>query len=78
MGVALYKGRSVTEDGIHAGWFERFANTYRAELKAFLAAVRGELPVHASLADGLRAQVVAEASIESMTRGCPVSLQRQW
>lgn len=77
-GVTLYEGTKVVEDGLHAGWFERFAPTYAAELDNFVAAVEGRAPVEASLADGLRAQAVAEAALASIARRAPVAIENVW
>jgi myo-inositol 2-dehydrogenase/D-chiro-inositol 1-dehydrogenase len=77
-GVSLYKGTSVIEGGIHPDWYERFAPTYVAELDDFLAALRDGAPVEAELADGLRAQAVAEAARESLVLRRPVRVDNVW
>jgi len=77
-GVALYKGSNVIEDGMHAGWYERFAPTYVAQLDVFVAAVRDGGPVAADLADGMRAQAVAEAAIESVVQRKPIVIANIW
>lgn len=78
LGVSLYKGSRIVEDGLHANWYDRFANTYRSELDSFVSAIQSKTPVHASLSDGLRAQAVAEAMIESIDRNRPVAIDRIW
>ena len=72
--ISIFKGNTVTDDGLHRGWFERFAPTYRQELEAFVRAVRGELEPHASIADGVRAQAIAEAAVQSALEGQPVQV----
>lgn len=70
-----------TADGlIHPGklpgWQERFADTYRAELDAFIDLIEGgdESSVLAGLPDGLATQCIAEACKRSLNDNRPVSL----
>jgi myo-inositol 2-dehydrogenase/D-chiro-inositol 1-dehydrogenase len=77
-GVALYRGPRVAADGLHAGWYERFAPTYGAELDALIAAVRAGHPADPDLADGMRAQAIAEAAVESLAQGRPVAIRDVW
>jgi myo-inositol 2-dehydrogenase/D-chiro-inositol 1-dehydrogenase len=77
-GVALYKGGSIIEDGLHAGWYDRFGPTYEAELDAFLAAIEKRDAPYATLRDGLRAQAVAEAAIRSVRERKMVPIERIW
>lgn len=77
-GIGLYRGANIIEDGLHADWFERFAPTYAAELDNFVAAVGGAATVEATLADGLRAQAVAEAALESIAQRGPVAIENVW
>lgn len=78
LGVSLYQGRKVISDGLHAGWYDRFAPTYGLELDSFVSAVESKTPVHATLTDGLRAQAVAEAMIQSIDSHRPVAIERVW
>ena len=68
-GVAYYKGDKVIEDGLFQGWLERAEGTYMAELDDFLGAMRGEHAPMASLADGVAAQLIAEAAVISAREG---------
>jgi myo-inositol 2-dehydrogenase/D-chiro-inositol 1-dehydrogenase len=77
-GVSLYQGDKVIGDGIHPGWYERFAPTYVAELDALVAAFRSGTAVEPDLVDGMRAQAVAEAAIESLVQGRPVGITNIW
>jgi myo-inositol 2-dehydrogenase/D-chiro-inositol 1-dehydrogenase len=77
-GVSLYREDKVVEDGIHANWYERFAPTYVAEIDAVIAAVRSRTPIEPSLADGMRAQAVAEAAVESLATRVPVAIRDLW
>jgi myo-inositol 2-dehydrogenase / D-chiro-inositol 1-dehydrogenase len=77
-GVSLYRGASIVLDGIHANWYDRFAPTYVAELDALIAALRAGSPAEPGLVDGLRAQAVAEAAIESLAQRKPVAIRDVW
>ncbi len=73
-GMALYKGRTVIEDGLHAGWFERIEASYYQALDAFLTSVdKGTLP-SPSLEDGLKAQLIADKATESLKTGRPLKI----
>lgn len=77
-GVSLYQGEKVVEDGIYPSWYERFAPTYVAELDALVRAVRTNAAMEPSLVDGMRAQAVAEAAVESLRGGTPVRIANVW
>ncbi len=77
-GVSLYRGEKIVDDGIHPNWYDRFAPTYVAELDAVMAALRSGTPVQPDLADGIRAQAVAEAAIASLVDGRPVGIANIW
>ncbi len=72
--LSLYRSDTITEDGLHQGWFERFEETYRQELAAFVGAVRGERAPHATLADGFRAQAIAEAADRPASENRPIDV----
>ena len=76
--VELFRGRAVAGSGIHADTYAQFATSYVAELKVFARALAGEGPVHATLADGVRAQAIAEAALVSMRDGRSVPVERVW
>lgn len=76
--VAHFTGGAVTEAEVIPGWHERFADSYIAELDVFAAAITHGEKVHATLADGLRAQVVAEAAVASIRDNRPVAIDRIW
>jgi len=76
--VSLYQGGRVVADGIHPGWYQRFAPTYVAQLDALIAGVLAGVAVDPTLVDGMRAQAVAEAAVESVARGVPVKLANVW
>ncbi len=69
-GATLYQGQNITQPGLYADWFSRVRDTYYTHLDAFVRHLGGEqvadLP---GLIDGLRAQAIAEAAQQSLTRG---------
>ncbi|NQX26195.1 Gfo/Idh/MocA family oxidoreductase [Microbacteriaceae bacterium VKM Ac-2854] len=67
--VSRYSGAHVIEDGLHAGWFERVQPTYAAALAHFVRALESGAPITPSLADGLKAQAIAEAATLSLQTG---------
>lgn len=78
LGVTLYQGDRVIADGLDAGWYERFAPTYVAEIDALVDAVRAKKPMSPDFGDGMRAQAVAEAAVESVAAGRPVAIGDVW
>lgn len=76
--VELFRGPGVTGSGIVADTYAQFAESYVEELEVFARAVAGEGPVHATLADGLRAQALAEAAIVSIGEGRAIPIERVW
>ena len=70
-GMTLYKGRTVTEDGLHPGWFERIEASYYQALDAFLKSVNQGTAPSPSLEDGLKAQAMADKATESLKTGQP-------
>lgn len=69
--VRTYGGTTSSDDGLHAGWFERVAPTYAAALAALVAAIDQGVPAPVTLADGLKAQAIAEAASRSLQSGRP-------
>ena len=65
--VSRYLGGRVISDGLHAGWFERVEATYAAALDHFVGALEHGTPIGPTLADGLKAQAIAEAATRSLT-----------
>ena len=76
--VEFYRGSQVVGSGIVADTYAQFADSYVEELEVFARALAGTAPVHATLADGLRAQALAEAALVSMQVGRPVGVERVW
>ncbi len=77
-GAIKRAGAHVSAPGLNRDWYERFAPTYVDELAAFVAAVRGEAQVHASMTDGLRAQAIAEAAIIAHRERRMVAIEPVW
>jgi myo-inositol 2-dehydrogenase/D-chiro-inositol 1-dehydrogenase len=72
--VSLYTGTKVISDGLHAGWFERMEPSFKLALDAFITAVEGGEVNYPTLRDGLQAQLIAEAAIESLKTNRPVKI----
>ena len=77
-GTIKRAGAYISGPGLNRDWYERFAPTYVDELAAFVAAVRGDGDVHASMTDGLRAQAVAEAAIIALREQRSVAIEPVW
>ena len=59
-----------------AGWFERMEPTFMLALDAFAASLEGaEGSDYPTLQDGLRAQMIAEAAVESLQKNAPVRIE---
>lgn len=68
------------EDGVRADkplyfFLQRYAEAFRLQLDDFITAVRDGRPPLAGGEDGLRAQRLADAAVESLHSGQPVTLQ---
>lgn len=72
--VALYAGTKVISDGLHPGWFERMEPTFALAVDALIRTIEGENTDYPNLMDGLQAQMIAEASIESLKTNQPVKI----
>jgi myo-inositol 2-dehydrogenase/D-chiro-inositol 1-dehydrogenase len=72
--VSLYTGTKVISEGLHPGWFERFEPSFALALDAFISALEGKDIAYPSLMDGLRAQTIAEAAVESLRTNQPVKI----
>ena len=72
--VTFYKGGSVVSDGLHPGWFERMEPTFYRALDTFIQAVEGKNAEYPTLIDGLKAQIIAEAAVESLRTNHPVKI----
>jgi myo-inositol 2-dehydrogenase/D-chiro-inositol 1-dehydrogenase len=72
--VELADARAVSQDKPLHFFLERYADAYRAELSAFIAAVRNRTPMPVGAADGRLALVLADAALKSMQEGRPVKV----
>jgi predicted dehydrogenase len=63
--------------GVNIGtdWFERFADAYRIEAAEWLTSLSGERAVGPSAWDGLIAECVVEAALESLRARHPVAVR---
>lgn len=74
----LYTEGAISTEGIHRFWYEQFKQTYSTELDMLVASLTESTPVHATLRDGLKAQAVAEAAIQSIAENRPIKIQKVW
>ncbi|WP_439500223.1 inositol 2-dehydrogenase [Bosea sp. (in: a-proteobacteria)] len=72
--VEIATAAGFRADPVQNFFLERYASAYRAELNAFIAAVKGEAPPSPSGEDGLKAQILADAATESARSGRPVTV----
>jgi myo-inositol 2-dehydrogenase/D-chiro-inositol 1-dehydrogenase len=74
-GVSRYLGDKVIDDGLYPGWYERMRDSYAHALRAFVTALTEKTPPVPSLADGLKAQLIAHAATQSLQRGEAVPVE---
>jgi myo-inositol 2-dehydrogenase/D-chiro-inositol 1-dehydrogenase len=67
--VSRYTKHQVLDDGMHDGWFERVAASYRAALDHFVDALEGRTAIGPDLTEALKAQAIAEAATRSLASG---------
>ncbi len=73
--VSLYQGDKVIAEGLHPGWFERMQPSFGLALDAFICSLEGKPTAYPTLQDGLTAQLIAEAAVESLHSNKPVAIQ---
>ncbi len=73
--VSLYQGEKVISAGLHAGWFERMQPSFGLALDAFISSLEGKPCPYPSLRDGLTAQLIAEAAVESLHTNKPLKIE---
>jgi myo-inositol 2-dehydrogenase/D-chiro-inositol 1-dehydrogenase len=67
--VEIATGAGFRADPVQNFFLERYAAAYRAELEAFIAAIRDRTSPSPSGEDGLKAQILADAATESARSG---------
>jgi myo-inositol 2-dehydrogenase/D-chiro-inositol 1-dehydrogenase len=72
--VEIATGAGFRADPVQNFFIERYAAAYRAELDAFIAACTSGKAPSPSGADGLKAQILADAATESARTGKPVAV----
>lgn len=72
--VEIATGAGFRADPVQNFFLERYAAAYRAELDAFVAALKGKTAPLPSGEDGLKAQILADAATESARSGKPVAV----
>lgn len=73
-----YTKSGILMDRINSQWYEQFKPTYALQLDQLVAASLKQGKVHATLIDGLKAQAVAEAAIQSISEKQPIIIQKVW
>jgi myo-inositol 2-dehydrogenase/D-chiro-inositol 1-dehydrogenase len=73
--VSLYTGSKVVSEGLHPGWFERMEPSFVLALDAFVSSLEGQDIPYPTLMDGLKAQLIAEAAVESLHKHQPVKIE---
>jgi myo-inositol 2-dehydrogenase/D-chiro-inositol 1-dehydrogenase len=72
--VALYKGNRQMTDGLHPGWFERMEPSFMLALDAFVSSLEGKESDYPTLMDGLVAQSIADAAVDSLHKNQPTKI----
>jgi len=67
--VELADGRGFRSDPVLPFFLERYAASYKAELDAFVRAIRDGQPMRPDGEDGLRALLLADAAVRAMQTG---------
>ena len=75
--VTHYVGDKTIQQGTYVGWFERMEPTFYEELNAFIKAIENKQSPSPSLLDGLKAQLIAEAAVKSLSTGTTVAVE-EW
>jgi myo-inositol 2-dehydrogenase / D-chiro-inositol 1-dehydrogenase len=65
--VTRYSADKAIQQGTYAGWFERMEPTFYSELDGFIKALQNKTAPSPSLMDGLKAQLIAEAAVKSLS-----------
>ena len=73
--VTVYKGESAISEGLHPGWLERMEPTFHQALDALIKVMQGKQMEYPTLIDGLKAQIIAEAAVESLRTNQPVKIK---
>lgn len=72
--VELANDQTVSADKPLFFFLERYADAYRAEMAAFVAAANSKKPMPVDAEDGRQALVIAEAALASLKQNRPVKL----
>ena len=66
----------IRQDSLLRFFIERYAESYRRELDAFVRAIEAGTPPPIGIADGRAALAVADAAVESAKTGQPAQINR--
>jgi myo-inositol 2-dehydrogenase / D-chiro-inositol 1-dehydrogenase len=73
--VLKYGKGFVEGAGMHPGWFERIETSFETIIDAFVRSLEGDDVVLPTLWDGLRAQQIADAVVQSVKTNRPVQVE---
>lgn len=68
-GATLYTRTGIARPALYGDWFQRVRETYYLHLDAFVRSLGGEAVSLPRLHDGLQAQAIAEAAVQSLASG---------
>lgn len=72
--VVQWNAGGITADKPEAFFLQRYAAAYRLEIAHFFECLQTGAPFRTSVADGVKAQILADAAAESARSGAPVRL----
>lgn len=73
--IATYSGTDVTMDAPNQDWFKRMELSYEIALDTFMRVLEGENLSYPKLRDGYNAQVLAEATLQSIKENKPTIIE---
>jgi myo-inositol 2-dehydrogenase/D-chiro-inositol 1-dehydrogenase len=73
--VRKYSKGLIETASMHAGWFERIEQSFETFLDGFIRSLEGEQVTLPTFWDGLRAQQMAEAAVQSLNTHQPVKIE---
>jgi len=72
--VREWNAAGITADKPEAFFLQRYAAAYRLEIEHFFECLQSGAPFRTTVADGVKAQILADAAAESAASGRPVEL----
>ncbi len=75
MEIVKYRGDQAVRSGLHQHWFDRFHASYAKELSAFIKEITQPTGTFPRLEDGLVAECIAHAGMQSMQCNAAVEIK---